>query len=127
MDELAPYIRGWRNYFGFCQTPEVLISLTSWVRRKLRCALWRQWKTVRRRRAALLQLGVRPWTSLRSPLHARADQPVLHHPRIQECPDKFQQPLVLDPLRDLRHQFVVVDSIEGHHHTLPIIGTSRNE
>ena len=60
MDELAPYMRGWRNYFGFCQTPEVLISLTSWVRRKLRCALWRQWKTVRRRRAALLELGVRP-------------------------------------------------------------------
>ena len=60
MEELAPYMRGWRNYFGFCQMPEVLISLTSWVRRKLRCALWRQWKTVRRRRAALLQLGVRP-------------------------------------------------------------------
>jgi RNA-directed DNA polymerase len=60
MDELAPYMRGWRNYFGFCQTPEVLISLTSWVRRKLRCALWRQWKTVRRRRAALVALGVHP-------------------------------------------------------------------
>jgi RNA-directed DNA polymerase len=28
MEELAPYMRGWRNYFGFCQTPEVLISLT---------------------------------------------------------------------------------------------------
>src|SRR5216683_2686305 len=60
MDELAPHMRGWRNYFGFCQTPEVLISLTSWVRRKLRCALWRQLKTVRRRRAALLALGVHP-------------------------------------------------------------------
>jgi len=60
MAELAPYMRGWRGYFGFCETPEVLISLTGWVRRKLRCALWRQWKTVRRRRAALLELGVRP-------------------------------------------------------------------
>jgi RNA-directed DNA polymerase len=60
MAELAPYMRGWRGYFGFCETPEVLISLTSWVRRKLRCAMWRQWKTVRRRRAALLELGVRP-------------------------------------------------------------------
>jgi RNA-directed DNA polymerase len=60
MAELAPYMRGWRGYFGFCDTPEVLISLTGWVRRKLRCALWRQWKTVRRRRAALLELGVRP-------------------------------------------------------------------
>ena len=60
IEELAPYMRGWRNYFGFCQTPEVLQSLTSWVRRRLRCALWRQWKTPRRRRAALLALGVRP-------------------------------------------------------------------
>jgi RNA-directed DNA polymerase len=60
IEELAPYMRGWRNYFGFCQTPEVLRSLTSWVRRRLRCALWRQWKTPRRRRAALLALGVRP-------------------------------------------------------------------
>src|SRR6266853_6358280 len=60
MEELAPYMRGWRSYFGFCETPEVLVSLTGWVRRRLRCALWRQWKTRRRRRAALLQLGVRP-------------------------------------------------------------------
>src|SRR6202162_796603 len=60
MSVLAPYMRGWSGYFGFCETPDVLIQLTGWVRRKLRCALWRQWKTVRRRQAALLELGVRP-------------------------------------------------------------------
>ena len=60
VEELAPYLRGWRSYFGFCETPEVLIGLTRWVRLRLRSALWRQWKTPRRRRAALLQLGVRP-------------------------------------------------------------------
>jgi hypothetical protein len=32
MEELATYMRGWRGYFGFCQTPEVLIALTRWVR-----------------------------------------------------------------------------------------------
>src|SRR5205814_8997677 len=58
--ELAPYLRGWRSYFGFCETPDVLIYLTRWVRLRLRAALWRQWKTPRRRRAALLALGVRP-------------------------------------------------------------------
>jgi RNA-directed DNA polymerase len=58
--ELAPYLRGWRSYFGFCETPEVLIGLTRWVRLRLRSALWRQWKTPRRRRAALVQLGIRP-------------------------------------------------------------------
>jgi RNA-directed DNA polymerase len=59
MEELAPYMRGWRSYFGFCETPEVLIGLTRWVRLRLRAAMWRQWKTSRRRRAALLELGVR--------------------------------------------------------------------
>jgi RNA-directed DNA polymerase len=58
--ELAPYMRGWRSYFGFCETPEVLIYLTRWVRLRLRAAMWRQWKTPRRRRAALLARGVRP-------------------------------------------------------------------
>jgi RNA-directed DNA polymerase len=59
IEELAPYMRGWRNYFGFCETPETLVNLTRWVRLRLRAALWRQWKTPRRRRAALLQLGIR--------------------------------------------------------------------
>ena len=50
---------GWVGYFGFCETPEVLIALTRWVRLRLRAALWRQWKTPRRRRAALIALGVK--------------------------------------------------------------------
>jgi RNA-directed DNA polymerase len=60
MEELAPYMRGWRGYFGFCETPEVLIYLTRWVRLRLRAAMWRQWKTPRRRREALMELGVLP-------------------------------------------------------------------
>src|SRR6266568_617488 len=63
MEELAPYMRGWRNYFGFCETPKVLIALTRWVRLRLRSALWRQWKTPRRRRAALIANGVSPWAA----------------------------------------------------------------
>ena len=60
MDELASYMRGWRGYFGFCETPRVLQYLTRWVRLRLRAALWRQWKTPRRRRSALTALGVSP-------------------------------------------------------------------
>jgi RNA-directed DNA polymerase len=59
MATLAPYMRGWRGYFGFCETPDPLINLTRWVRRRLRMVLWRQWKTPRRRLAMLTQLGVR--------------------------------------------------------------------
>src|SRR5678809_1762805 len=63
MAVLAPYMRGWRGYFGFCETPELLIQLTRWVRLRLRAALWRQWKTPRRRRAALIANGVSEWAA----------------------------------------------------------------
>src|SRR6266849_529261 len=58
MEELAPYLRGWRGYFGFCETPSVLQRLDSWVRRRVRCAFWRQWKTGRKRYAELVRRGV---------------------------------------------------------------------
>ena len=58
VEALAQYMVGWRNYFGFCETPEVLVYLTRWIRKRLRCALWRQWKTARRRTAALIHRGV---------------------------------------------------------------------
>jgi Group II intron, maturase-specific domain len=35
MEELASYIRGWPSYFGFRETPEVLIALTRWIRLRL--------------------------------------------------------------------------------------------
>ena len=33
--EIATYLRGWLGYFGDCQTPSVLQSLESWLRRRL--------------------------------------------------------------------------------------------
>jgi RNA-directed DNA polymerase len=56
--QLADYLRGWRGYFGFCQTPSVLKELDSWVRRRLRCVQWKQWKRGKRRFAELRRLGV---------------------------------------------------------------------
>src|ERR1035437_8606322 len=58
MAELARYVRGWRGYFGFCETPSVLRDLDSWIRRRVRCAFWRQWKTDRQRYAELVRRGV---------------------------------------------------------------------
>jgi hypothetical protein len=51
--ELAVYLNGWRSYFSFCQTPSVLAELDGWMRRRLRCMLWKQWKRGRTRYARL--------------------------------------------------------------------------
>jgi RNA-directed DNA polymerase len=58
VEDLSIYLRGWRSYFGFCQTPSQLRRLEQWLRRRLRAALWKQWKRGRRRFAALRQRGV---------------------------------------------------------------------
>ena len=58
VEELSAFLRGWRAYFGFCQTPEVFESLDSWMRRRLRAVQWKQWKRPQRRCAELLKRGV---------------------------------------------------------------------
>jgi len=58
VSKLGTYLRGWRSYFGFCETPSVLKSLEAWIRRRLRCVVWKQWRRGRRRAAELLRLGV---------------------------------------------------------------------
>jgi RNA-directed DNA polymerase len=56
--ELATYLTGWRGYFGRCETPSVLHALDSWIHRRLRCVVWKQWKRGRRRYAELRRLSV---------------------------------------------------------------------
>ena len=58
ISELNSYLNGWRGYFGFCETPSVLRELDGWIRRRLRCYLWKQWKTIARRRSELRRLNV---------------------------------------------------------------------
>lgn len=57
-EELSRYLIGWRGYFGFCETPSVLRGLDQWIRRRLRCIAWKQWKRGRTRFAELRRRGV---------------------------------------------------------------------
>jgi RNA-directed DNA polymerase len=57
-ESLSRYLRGWRGYFGFCETPWVLRDLDRWIRHRLRSVIWTQWKRGTRRYAQLRQRGV---------------------------------------------------------------------
>jgi len=57
--ELVEYLRGWIQYFGFCERRTDLRDLDGWIRRRLRCAVWKQWQNGRRRYRELLRLGVK--------------------------------------------------------------------
>ena len=56
--ELTSYLQGWLGYFGKCQTPSVLEGLEQWFRRRLRSAIWKQWKRGTKRFAELRKRGV---------------------------------------------------------------------
>ena len=58
IQDLTPYLIGWRGYFGFCQTPRVLTNLEAWIRRRLRSYLWRQWQNGPNRFKELRRRGV---------------------------------------------------------------------
>ena len=58
VQQLSIYLRGWRGYFGFCQTPSVLTHLDEWIRRRLRSAVWKQWKRGPTRFTELRRRGV---------------------------------------------------------------------
>ena len=56
--DLTQYLRGWLGYFGKCETTRVLESLAKWTRRRLRSAIWKQWKRDTVRFAELRKRGV---------------------------------------------------------------------
>jgi len=58
MKELATYLRGWKSYFGFSQTPSVLRKLEEWIRRRLRSVIWKQWKRSKVRYVRLRQRNI---------------------------------------------------------------------
>ena len=66
IEELNPLLRGWMNYFQHAPGLRVIETLDEWLRRRLRCLLWRQWKRPVHRAHKLRQLGLdddRAWRS----------------------------------------------------------------
>jgi RNA-directed DNA polymerase len=66
VEDLAPILRGWMQYFRLAEAKGIFEDLDGWMRRKLRCLLWRQWKRPRTRAKRLVQRGLdrlRAWQS----------------------------------------------------------------
>lgn len=66
IEALNPVLRGWTSYFRLTEVKGVLQDLDGWIRRKLRCLLWRQWKRPTTRNKRLQARGLdetRAWKS----------------------------------------------------------------
>ena len=66
IEELNQKLRGWINYFRLAEVKNIFEELDGWIRRKLRCIIWRQWKRAYTRARNLMQRGLteaRAWQS----------------------------------------------------------------
>ena len=55
--KLNQYLMGWMGYYALMDTPSILKKLDSWIRRRLRQCLWKEWKNPRTRIRKLRGLG----------------------------------------------------------------------
>jgi RNA-directed DNA polymerase len=58
--DVRRYLIGWHGYFRICATPVVFARLDKWIRRRIRCYLWRHWKRGTTRYAELTRRGILP-------------------------------------------------------------------
>lgn len=69
--ELNPILRGWAAYFKLTETHRTLEEMDGWIRHKLRCILWRQWKRPYTRAKNLMQSGLTEERAFRSAFNQR--------------------------------------------------------
>ena len=64
--ELKPILNGWIHYFRLSEVKGIFEELDGWIRRRLRCVLWRQWKRRYTRVKRMMKYGIakdRAWKS----------------------------------------------------------------
>lgn len=57
-EDLNPLLRGWGQYFKMSEVKGLFEDLDSWIRRRLRCMRWRQWKRPKTRLKMLARRGL---------------------------------------------------------------------
>lgn len=98
---LRPYLLGWVQYFGFAESKQDFESLDKWLRRKLRCMLWKQWRTAKTRYRELVRAGVRSYTAWVTTKSGHGPWRMSHSPAVQQAlPARFFASLELPSLTE---------------------------
>jgi len=58
LEDLNRYTTGWLNYFGIAKVKNLMRDLDGWIRRRIRCYVWKQWKNWRTRARNMVNAGV---------------------------------------------------------------------
>jgi len=83
IEKLNQYLIGWCGYFALADTPSIFNKLDSWIKRRLRMCLWKNWKKPRTRIRNLIRLKVPygkayEWGNTRKGYWRISKSPILH-------------------------------------------------
>jgi group II intron reverse transcriptase/maturase len=71
IETLNPVLRGWMNYFSLTQSRRPIEELDTWLRRRMRCIVWRQWKRPKTRESKLRAHGLEAQRAWKSSVNGR--------------------------------------------------------
>ena len=71
IEQLNPILKGWSAYFKLTETRKSLEELDGWIRHRLRCILWRQWKRPSTRAKNLMKAGLKEYRAYHSAYNGR--------------------------------------------------------
>ena len=63
MEKIKVYMRGWLNYYGIADMKNNIERLNSWLYRRIRMCIWKQWKLPKTRKRKLIGLGLPEWVA----------------------------------------------------------------
>jgi len=81
--KLNQYLMGWCGYYALADTPSVFRDFDSWIRRRLRMCMWKDWKLPKTKVRKLIGLGVPKgkayeWGNTRKGYWRISNSPILH-------------------------------------------------
>ena len=60
IERINEVVRGWVNYYKICNMKTHMENISSHLRRRIRCIIWKQWKNTECRRKNLIKLKISP-------------------------------------------------------------------
>jgi len=83
IEKLNQYLMGWCGYFALADTPSLFIKFDSWIKRRLRMCMWKNWKKPSTKVRKLIGLGVPKgkayeWGNSRKNYWRISKSPILH-------------------------------------------------
>ena len=63
MERIKVYMQGWLNYYSMADMKSNIEKVNSWLYRRIRMCIWKQWKLPKTRKRKLLGLGLPEWVA----------------------------------------------------------------